>query len=138
MNGTVIKRHRRRSERNSRQGAAMTEFALMLPLIFLFLAGVIEFGTLFYVRQTCLQAAREGARIRALEGTTSQDAIDVAQRHVDAVYPALNFTITVSGDFDTDATCTVSIPIADASYMQSSFLPTGDVSGTVVMRKEGL
>ncbi len=40
----------------------MVEFALVLPLFLLILAGILDFGFLLYSRMTVINAAREGAR----------------------------------------------------------------------------
>jgi Flp pilus assembly protein TadG len=47
-------------------GAAAVEFALVLPIILLILFGTIEFGRAWNVRQTLTDAAREGARVAAV------------------------------------------------------------------------
>jgi Flp pilus assembly protein TadG len=47
---------------NNQQGSAIVEFALVLPLLLLFLFGVIEFGLAIYNKQILTNAAREGAR----------------------------------------------------------------------------
>lgn len=52
--------HRRR---NRTRGQALVEFALVLPLFLLILAGVLDFGLLLYSRMTVINAAREGARV---------------------------------------------------------------------------
>ncbi|OQY25064.1 MAG: hypothetical protein B6I37_02335 [Desulfobacteraceae bacterium 4572_35.2] len=43
-------------------GAALVEFAIVLPLLLLLLVGMIEFGLLFYNKQVLTNASREGAR----------------------------------------------------------------------------
>lgn len=48
------------------RGAAAVEFALILPLFFLILAGVVDFGRLFYANILVANAAREGVRMVAL------------------------------------------------------------------------
>ena len=47
-------------------GAAAVEFALMLPLLLLLLFGIIDFGRALNAQITITQAAREGARLAAL------------------------------------------------------------------------
>jgi len=46
----------------SEKGAAVVEFAIVLPLLVLILCGMIEFGLLFYNKQVITNASREGAR----------------------------------------------------------------------------
>ena len=51
----------------SERGAAAVEFALVLPLLVLLIAGIAEFGRLYYLQTTISGAAREGVRAMALQ-----------------------------------------------------------------------
>lgn len=55
----------------SQQGAAVVEFALVLPILLLFVFGIVEFGRAYNAQLTLTHAAREGVRVRALGGTTA-------------------------------------------------------------------
>jgi Flp pilus assembly protein TadG len=44
------------------KGQALAEFALVLPLIMFFIAGILEFGRAWNIKQAVTDAAREGAR----------------------------------------------------------------------------
>lgn len=44
------------------RGAAMVEFALVVPLLLLLIFGIAEFGRAWNINQTLADAAREGAR----------------------------------------------------------------------------
>ena len=44
------------------EGAAAVEFAIVLPVLMLFLAGFIDFGSLFFWQHTVTNASRAGAR----------------------------------------------------------------------------
>ena len=55
-----------RNIRTNRRGAALVEFALILPLLLLFVFGIIEFGSMLLTYQAVGQLAREGARSGAL------------------------------------------------------------------------
>src|SRR4051812_29423306 len=48
------------------RGAAVVEFALLLPLLLLVVLGIVDFGRMLNAQQTLTQAAREGARLVAL------------------------------------------------------------------------
>jgi Flp pilus assembly protein TadG len=58
---------RRISTRNER-GAAVVEFAFVLPLLVLFVFGIVEFGQAYSARIELTAAVREGARAAALGG----------------------------------------------------------------------
>lgn len=49
------------------RGAALIEFALVLPLLILLVFGVIEFGRGYHTKTTLTHAAREGVRVAALD-----------------------------------------------------------------------
>ena len=52
----------RRSLVRDRSGAAAVEFALVSPLLLLFLLGVVQYGFVFFFQTDMLQAAQMGAR----------------------------------------------------------------------------
>jgi Flp pilus assembly protein TadG len=43
-------------------GVVGVEFVILFPVLVLFVVGIVEFGHLWYVRQTLTNASREGAR----------------------------------------------------------------------------
>lgn len=66
--------------RKNRRGAAAVEFAIVAPVFFLMIFGMIEFGRMVMVQQVITNASREGARLAVLDGTNNQavkDAVDV-------------------------------------------------------------
>jgi Flp pilus assembly protein TadG len=66
IRGTVGWRRRRRED-----GAAAVELALVAPLLFLLVFGIIDFGFGFHAWDAAQNAAREGARVA---GVTSDPA----------------------------------------------------------------
>lgn len=61
--------------RRSDRGANLVEFALIAPLLFLLLFGVIEFARLIHGFTTVWTAAREGARYATTVGDTDSDTV---------------------------------------------------------------
>jgi Flp pilus assembly pilin Flp len=66
---------RRRDER----GAAMVEFAMILPLLVLLTFGIIEFGVAFNASSSVSQASRAGGRTAAIFSTDPQLEFNAAQ-----------------------------------------------------------
>ena len=60
-----------RSKRDDR-GAAMVEFAIVLPVLLLILLGIIEFGRAYNAQVSIQAAAREGARELALRHSSTE------------------------------------------------------------------
>lgn len=48
------------------RGAAAVEFAIILPLLMLFVGGIIDFGFVFNAQIGLAHAAREGVRVEAI------------------------------------------------------------------------
>lgn len=63
--------------RQGEHGQALVEMALVLPLFFLLLFGVIEMGRVGYAYITVCNAAREGGRIATIGGTDHDIEISV-------------------------------------------------------------
>jgi Flp pilus assembly protein TadG len=58
--------------RRDDRGAAMVEFAIVLPVLLLILLGIIEFGRAYNAQVSIQAAAREGARELALRHSTGE------------------------------------------------------------------
>ena len=50
----------------SEKGQAMVEFALILPVLFLIIGGIIDFGWIFHHQSIANNACREGARYASI------------------------------------------------------------------------
>ena len=61
-----MSRFRRASDE---RGVAVVEFALVMPILILLVAGVIQFGIMYSQYQVFQGAAREGARCAAVQAT---------------------------------------------------------------------
>lgn len=59
-----------------RQGAAAVELAIVLPILVLFILGMIEMGQAMSVRQSLLDTARGACRLATLDSTTPQQVTD--------------------------------------------------------------
>ena len=56
----------KRSPYSESNGAAAVEFALILPLFFLLIFALIDFGRMFFVQVSITSASREGVRLSSL------------------------------------------------------------------------
>ena len=78
----TVRRLRRSFLIRDDRGAAMTEFAVALPLLLFFAFGIIDFGRAFYVYNALNSIARDGARFGAALNPPTATAIIA---HVDTV-----------------------------------------------------
>lgn len=85
-------------KRRSDKGASLVEFALVAPLLFLLLFGIVEFGWLFFQNINVRQGAREGARLAAVAygADTSALSAEVLARMDPADSPTV--TLCINGN----------------------------------------
>ena len=125
-----------------RKGAAAVEFALVAPLLFLVLFGIVEIGRLFMVQQMLTNCSREGARRAILESSTETEVKTVVNDYLTGSSVS-GATVTVSpsdlsslglGD---PVTVKISVPFEDVSWLPSPWLLGGrTLSAQSVMRTE--
>lgn len=97
------------------RGAAMVEFAIVLPLLLLLVFGIIEFGRGYNAQLTLTHAAREGVREYAL--TQDPDAGMATARDAATTLDPAQMTVTVTG-------CTVGSPTTlRITYPFQLFIP---------------
>lgn len=75
---------RRLSGVRHRRGAAVIEFAVVAPIFFLMVFGMIEFGRMVMVHQLLVGAVREGARLAVIDGTTAAEVQDTVRSYLTA------------------------------------------------------
>ena len=141
-------RRRRHTARNKSRGVAIVEFALIAPLLFLLLFGIIEFGFVFNDYQSVRQGVRDATRAAVVDNVPNCSAGDdtadlvclVEQRvglpgdtrvriDVTAANPAID------GDRGSIKVC-VQREIRSVTGMLSPFLNNRFISTEVTMRVE--
>jgi Flp pilus assembly protein TadG len=140
-----------RSSCRKRRGAAAVEFAVVAPVFFILIFGMIEFGRMVMVQQILTNASREGARKAVLDGSTAADVnttvinlMSDAKIAVTAANVTINPTNPGTANFGDPVTVTVQVPFSQVSWLPApmllSFLPAGKtditLSAQTVMRRE--
>lgn len=132
----------RRTTAKRRQGAAIVEFAVVAPIFFLLVFGIIEFGRMVMVQQVLTNAAREGARVAVLSGATTTQVTTAVTNYLSAGGVS-GATTTVNPDppssatYGSAVTITVSVPFSSVSWTPSPFfLGETRLSAQCVMRTE--
>ena len=134
------------SQARRRTGAAVVEFAVVAPLLFALVLGIIEFGRAMMVLELLNNAARAGCRAGVLSGSSNTDVnsaittaltgsgvnspsttIDVNGSQADVSTAQTGDTISVSVSVGADAVTWLPVP---------QFLGGKTFTGIVAMRRE--
>lgn len=135
--------------RDSR-GSVAVEMVFALPLLLLFLFGIVQFGFLFFVWNDMENAAREGARRLAVNDSLSEADAKSYVKNWLVTWPGTTFTVTactIAAKTTNPATCTgddevfvtVSAPMSQVSLIGNfgTWFGTDSLTVRAVMRKEG-
>jgi Flp pilus assembly protein TadG len=68
--------------RTNERGAALLEAAVTIPLILLISVAIFEFGRAYQTWQVLTNAAREGARVAVISGTTDTEVKDAVTNYM--------------------------------------------------------
>jgi Flp pilus assembly protein TadG len=137
MIATMFKRRRR--------GAYTIEFAVVAPVFFTFILGIIDIGRGIMVRGLLLNAARAGVRVGIIEGKSSNDITTAANNMLNA--QGINgdtCTITVNdnaADASTakagdEITVTISVPVSDVTWLPFTEYLIGNLTSQYTMARE--
>lgn len=127
---------------SSRLGASAVEFALVAPIFFLVVLGIIEFGRMVMVQQVITNASREGARIAVLDSATTERVTTRVRDYLAAAgLPTGTVVLSPSpptlAQFDEPVSVEVSIPFSAVSALSKSFMTEGmTLTARSVMRRE--
>lgn len=91
--------YKRSRIRKREDGQSMVEFALVLPILLLFLLGIVEFGWLFNAKISLTSAAREGARAAAVSNINHQTK---AEEAVESALAGTSGVVVISVGYDSD------------------------------------
>lgn len=132
-----------------RRAAVMVEFAVVSPIFFLMVMGVIEFGRGLMVQQLLTNAARNGCRKAILGGSTTAairtsvtneiSALGIATTNAKInVYCAGNTgtALTATTSPGTEVTVQALVPVADISWLPTNTFLRNSLSGQFSMRLE--
>lgn len=139
-----------RPHRDERRGASVVEMALIAPVFFAVVLGIIEFGRGMMVSQLVTNAAREGARMASIAGNSNADVeqavTDFLQETADVGAGDVTVTISVdNADADDEVgnasrgdACTVrvAVPFEAVQYTVGDYLTGANLVGQAVMRRE--
>jgi len=122
-----------------RSGAAAVEFAIVLPIFLMILFGIIQFGSVLFLHNNMVNAAREAARRMSVAELDAAAAETYAENYlagwgltfdVDATEPA-------AGVPNGDVSVQITVPAADAALINFPIPWPGNLVAQATMRREG-
>ena len=129
-----------------RRGAAVVEFAAVVPVLLMFVLGMIEIGRAIMVSEILAHVAGTGARYAVLEtSTTAAVTADVRKRLADSGIKGATVTVLVGGaageikgaTTGTEVAVLVAVPYASVSWASGgTYLRGKTLSGRCSMRHE--
>jgi Flp pilus assembly protein TadG len=119
-------------------GASAVEFALIAPLLFTLLLGIIQYGSLFLIQNRMTDAARDTARRLAVGDIGNEsDAEDYAVAQLADMSPRFKATATLPHAPDHDVSVTITVPKEDVAWVNLvGFGMDGNLTAQFHMLKE--
>lgn len=130
----------RRVKPNSRQGAVAVEFAIVVPLLFLFFFAGFEFMRVAMVRHTVDNAVYEGARVGIIPGGTNAEIRAEASRILGTIgINDFNLEVVPANitDATQDITVRVTVPLDRNTYVPANYFLGEVMQRELTMRREG-
>ena len=134
--------------RKHRRGAAAVEFAIIAPVFFLMILGMIEIGRGVMVQQIITNVSREGARLAVLPGTTTAEVNNRVSTILRAsgISGATTQILGETGDtidpqnsgYGAVIKVVVTVPFSSVSWLPGAdkYLAGQDLTASTVMRGE--
>lgn len=133
------------------RGQALAEFALIMPMLFLLIAGILGFGRAYSLQQVVVDAAREGARAAVVQNTATADSATgvTAVKHIintrlkNAAVDTTTATITLAGKWRSTGdsmhvfvNVPYSLPLLSVLMNWATGSPNFNLHSTTTMRNE--
>ncbi|HZR12661.1 MAG TPA: TadE/TadG family type IV pilus assembly protein [Acidimicrobiia bacterium] len=119
------------------RGASLVEFALILPLLMLFVFGIIEFGGTYNNFVSLRNGVREGARLAVVNDQSNGDILTETKQRIGLDASQTKVRVVLNGTHvgDTVTVC-ASYPAYNITGVMRPFLGNRVVTSSVTMRLE--
>lgn len=124
-----------------RTGAAAVEFALVAPLFFMVLFGILEIGRALMAQNALINASREAARFAVLDGATASEVVATAESASNLGFITNPQVVLepagLAANGNNLVTVTVSVPFDQISWLpMPGYLSGKTLSASTTMRRE--
>lgn len=116
----------RARNRRKRRGAAIVETAIVLPVFLAVTLGIVEFGRAMMVGQLVTNAAREGARLAVIDGSTNS-SVETSIK---------DFLTQAAGTSASDVTVTITITPAAGNPNPGNNLASSRTKDVIAVKVE--
>jgi Flp pilus assembly protein TadG len=133
------------SRSKQRSGATTVEFAMVCPVFFLFIFGIIEVGRGIMVAHLLTNAARVGCRAGVIQNTSTQQITTAVVNTLSQQGIRSEVTTVQVNDGTADAstaksgdeiTVKVSVPVSRITWLPGGQYLNGNLSGQFTLRRE--
>lgn len=131
--------HRSKRFRANRTGATAVEFAIVAPLLFLFVLGIIDFSRANIIRNTAENACYEGARAGIVPGSTAEKiktAVAEMLSDVRITNSVVTVTPSVLQETTPKVTVTIEVPLSRNLYASSPLLSSMTIRRSCTLSRE--
>ena len=132
----ILRKHRNLKHR---RGAALVEFALTVPILFLILFVSVEFMRVNTIVNSIENAAYEGARRGIVPGTTAEEIIADAKTLTDAVGirgAVIDVQPATIAEDTPEITVTVNVPADSNAFVAPRFFAGDTITKTCTLSRE--
>jgi len=132
---------RRNTARYKRSGAAMVEFAIVLPLLFLMFFAAFEFCRVAMIRHTVDNAVYEGCRIGIIPGATAKEAEAEARTILSSIGVTKSKIQVRPNKIDReteDVTVRIEVPLDKNSFIPNQFVTGRSIVRELTLIREGV
>jgi Flp pilus assembly protein TadG len=122
------------------QGAALLEFAIVLPLLVVFVVGIFDFSGAFNQKQKIEQAAQQGAIIAGAQPMSDIDPLNPSTNGPDSLQPVVTAvfnSLTATGVVPTGTCAPPVTPTHTGSNLKWTYTITGCPDDLVIVINRG-
>lgn len=136
MNASPFRTWKRLRPMHRAPGLALVETAIMLVVVTLILLGTLQFGYVFHVHHSMVNAARDAARRASARNASTSDAMSFAQNRLNGFPHAFDVHVQISDNaksINRDVQVSISMSMHGLSF---GLLGDGDLRAQATMRRD--
>lgn len=122
--------------RNSKTGAAAAEFAIMLPVLLLIMAGALQYGVMMMTYNSMVNGARSAARALSLGDATDAQVRTAVKNWLPGWVSDGAVTVTTTSIGTDRIRVDVSVPASETTVLRIGPMPETLAASVLMMREK--